>query len=157
MSLETEKRDLQCVIDYVSSLGYADMTKLILTGESQGGLVSCLVAAERQTDKLILLYPALCIPDDARRGKMLFMRFDPENIDSTLKSGFFGFSANYPKSAINLNVYAVLKKITVPVLILHGNKDKIVNISYAKKAVNTVKNGKLCVIEGAGHGFNKNR
>ena len=86
---------------------------------------------------------------------MLFMRFDPENIDSTLKSGFFGFSANYPKSAINLNVYAVLEKITVPVLILHGNKDKIVNISYAKKAVNTVKNGKLCVIEGAGHGFNK--
>ncbi len=91
MSLETEKRDLQCVIDYVSSLGYADMTKLILTGESQGGLVSCLVAAERQTDKLILLYPALCIPDDARRGKMLFIRFDPENIDSTLKSGFSGF------------------------------------------------------------------
>ena len=69
MSLDTEKQDLLCVIDYVSKLDYVDISKLILVGESQGGLVSCLVAAERQIDKLILLYPALCIPDDANSAK----------------------------------------------------------------------------------------
>lgn len=34
MSIDTEKQDLLCVIDYVSSLGYVDVTKLILIGES---------------------------------------------------------------------------------------------------------------------------
>ena len=34
MSIDTEKQDLLCVIDYVSSLGYVDVSKLILIGES---------------------------------------------------------------------------------------------------------------------------
>lgn len=68
MSLDTEKQDLLCVIDYVARLVYVDSSTLILAVESQGGFVSCMVAAERSIDKLILLYPALCIPDDARKG-----------------------------------------------------------------------------------------
>lgn len=92
MSLETEKRDLLCVMDYVARLKYVNSSKLILVGESQGGVVSCMVAAERSVDKLILLYPALCIPDDARKGKMLFMQFNPENIEDTLKCKLFRFS-----------------------------------------------------------------
>lgn len=155
MSLDTEKQDLLCVIDYVSKLDYVDISKLILVGESQGGLVSCLVAAERQIDKLILLYPALCIPDDAKLGKILFIRFNPEDIDSTLKSKLFRFSPEYPKSAVNLNVYGIIEKINAPILILHGNQDKIVNVSYAEKAVQTAKSGQLSVLDGAGHGFNK--
>lgn len=155
MSLDTEKQDLSCVIDYVSALDYVDISKLILMGQSQGGLVSCLIAAERQVDKLILLYPALCIPDDARRGKMLFIRFDPENIEDTLKCKLFGFSPEYPKSAVNINVYEIMEKIEASVLIIHGNKDKIVDIGYAEKAVRHTKNGRLSVIDGAGHGFKK--
>ena len=42
MSLETEKRDLLCVIDYVARLNYVNSSKLILVGESQGGVVSCI-------------------------------------------------------------------------------------------------------------------
>lgn len=34
MLIDTEKQDLLCVIDYVSSLGYVDVSKLILIGES---------------------------------------------------------------------------------------------------------------------------
>lgn len=134
MSLDTEKSDLLCVVEYVAGLSYVDSSKLILVGESQGGLVSCLVATEHNIDKLILIYPALCIPDDARRGKMLFMNFDPENIDSTFNSGVFRFSPEYPKSAIGLHIEDILGKITVPVLIIHGSEDKTVNVGYAKRA-----------------------
>ncbi|MCX4286457.1 MAG: prolyl oligopeptidase family serine peptidase, partial [Clostridia bacterium] len=35
MSIDTEKRDLLCVIDYVARLDYVDSSKLILAGESQ--------------------------------------------------------------------------------------------------------------------------
>ena len=51
--------------------------------------------------------------------------------------------------------YSNIGKIEAPILIIHGNNDKIVNISYAEKAVKTAKSGKLSVLAGAGHGFNK--
>ncbi|MDE7330007.1 MAG: alpha/beta hydrolase [Clostridia bacterium] len=114
-----------------------------------------MAVAERRADKLILLYPALCIPDDAKLGKMLFIRFNPKDIDNTLKCKIFRFSPEYPKSAINIDVYGIIEKISAPILIIHGNNDKIVNISYAEKAVKTAKSGKLSVLAGAGHGFNK--
>ncbi|MCX4286458.1 MAG: alpha/beta hydrolase, partial [Clostridia bacterium] len=110
---------------------------------------SCMVASE--------LYPALCIPDDARKGKMLFMQFDPENIEDTLKCKLFRFSPEYPKSASSLNIYEIITKIPAPILIIHGSKDGIVNIDYAKrareKAVNA--NSRLIILDGAKHGFNK--
>ncbi len=157
MSLETEKRDLLYVIDYVARLKYVNSSKLILVGESQGGVVSCMVAAERSVDKLILLYPALCIPDDARKGKMLFMQFSPENIEDTLKCKLFRFSPDYPKSAIGLDIYDTIAKINVPILIIHGDNDSIVNIDYAKKAMTIAvnPNSLLIVLDGAKHGFNK--
>lgn len=159
MSIDTEKADLKAVIAYIESLNYVDAENLILMGASQGGFVSCLVSAEYQDriNKLILLYPALCIPDDARRGKMLMIRFDPEHIAETMKCRHIKFAPQYPASAIGIDIYDELKKIKIPILIIHGNTDKIVDIGYARKAILTSNNpcSDLVVIEGAGHGFNK--
>lgn len=159
MSIDTEKEDLKAVIDYVEKLTYVDIKSLILVGASQGGFVSCLVSSERQEriSKLILLYPALCIPDDAREGKMLMIEFDPENIRETIKSRPFKFSAGYPESAIDINIYDEIKKIKIPMLIIHGDADKIVDIDYARKAIEVSENpsSKLIVLKKAGHGFNK--
>ena len=58
-----------------------------LLGCSQGGFVSGLLAAELGEgviDRLIMFYPAVCIPDDARKGKMMFFRFDPGIIPAVL-------------------------------------------------------------------------
>lgn len=159
MSIDTEKEDLKAVINYVEKRSYVNAKKLILIGASQGGFVSCLVASEykERINKLILLYPALCIPDDARKGKMLMIEFDPANIKNTIKSGPFKFSAQYPESAININIYEEIKKIDIPIFIIHGSDDKIVNINYAKKAINTASNkaSDLVILEKAGHGFKK--
>lgn len=140
----------------MARLKYVNSSKLILVGESKGEVVSCMVAAERSVDKLILLYPALCIPDDARKGKMLFMQFNPENIEDTLKCKLFRFSPDYPKSAIGLDIYDTIAKINVPILIIHGDNDGIVNIDYAKKAMTIAvnPNSLLIVLDGAKHGFN---
>ncbi|MDE6373606.1 MAG: lysophospholipase [Clostridia bacterium] len=155
-SIATEKEDLKAVTEYVENLNYINSEKLILIGESQGGLVSCLVAAEygERVEKLILLYPALCIPDDAKKGKMLFMRFEPSDVDGTLKCKLFRFSPDYPKSALNLNVGEELARITADTLIIHGERDKIVNVGYAERAKTLVDNCKLEILQGAGHGFN---
>lgn len=161
MSIYTEKDDLKAVIAYVETLSYVEVKRLVLVGASQGGFVSCLVSSEYQDriSKLILLYPALCIPDNAREGKMLMVKFDPEHIEETLTSRPFKFSAEYPKSAIDINVFDEIKKIKIPMLIIHGSADKIVDVRYAREAVDIAANraSDLVVLENAGHGFNKNQ
>ena len=158
MSIDTEKEDLMTIINYVKSIGYVDITKLILFGASQGGFVSCLIAAQYQEkiNKLILIYPALCIPDDARKGKMQMVEFDPNNIRGTIKSKAFKFSAKYPESVINIDIFKEIKKISCPMFIIHGNKDKVVDMKYAQKALEVSKNesSDLVILEDAGHGFN---
>lgn len=159
MSIDTEKDDLKTVIAHVEKLTYVDKESLILLGASQGGFVSCLVASEYQEKirKLLLLYPALCIPDDAREGKMLMISFDPEHIEETMTSRPFKFSPQYPKSVINIDIYGELKKIKIPMLIIHGDEDKIVDVAYARRAIAEAANpaSELVVLEGAGHGLNK--
>lgn len=81
MSVLTEMRDLEAVIGYAQNRTYTDSSRILLMGCSQGGFVSSLVAAKwkDRISKLVLFYPALCIPDDARAGKMMFAKFDPQN------------------------------------------------------------------------------
>lgn len=82
MSVLTEKADLFNVLDYVKGLDYVDPARITLAGCSQGGLVSALAAAEQESEveRLVLYYPALCIPDDARRGHMINAKFDPDRV-----------------------------------------------------------------------------
>lgn len=159
MSIDTEKEDLKAVIAYVETLNYVDMESLILLGASQGGFVSCLVSAEYQdrVSGLVLLYPALCIPDNARDGKMLMIKFDPAHIEETFTSRPIRFSPKYPRSAIGIDIYGEIQKIKAPMLIIHGTDDKIVNLSYARRAIDAALNpaSDLVILEKAGHGFNK--
>ena len=46
-----------------------------------------------------------------------------------------------------------MKNFDKSVLILHGDKDEIVPISYSEKACNILKNSKLYKIKNGGHGF----
>lgn len=88
-SVLTEVSDLCAVIEYAKSLDYTDSSNILLMGCSQGGFVSALTAAKLrdQVRKLVLFYPALCIPDDARSGKMMWAKFDPQNIPEIVKCG----------------------------------------------------------------------
>lgn len=159
MSIDTEKDDLKAVVAYTRTLEGLRHDRLVLLGASQGGFVSCLVAAEWKdaVDRLVLLYPALCIPDDAKKGKMLTLTFDPADIEGTLRSKPFRFSAEYPRSAMGIDIYAEIAKIDAPVLIVHGDADKIVSPGYSERAVAVApnKNSELAVLKGAKHGFNK--
>lgn len=66
MSIETEISDLKAVIKTISETDHIDTDRIYLYGESQGGFVSALTAAQIP-DKIageVLLYPAFCIPDN---------------------------------------------------------------------------------------------
>lgn len=136
MSVLTEVKDLLTVIDYASGLPYTDETNITLMGCSQGGFVSALTAAglKDRISKLVLFYPALCIPDDAKSGKMMFAKFDPKNIPDIIRCGPMKLGRCYAEAVIDMNPYEEIIGYRNDVLIVHGTADKIVNIKYAKQA-----------------------
>lgn len=157
MSVLTEKADLESVISYVKTLPYTDSGRIVLMGCSQGGFVSALTAAGMQKEilALILFYPALCIPDDTRKGQMMFARFDPENIPEQMKCGPMMLGRCYAESVIGMDAIEETAKYDGPVLLLHGTEDFIVNVSYARRAAEAYPHGTYREIPGAGHGFRK--
>lgn len=155
MTIYTEKEDLKAVISYVKTRPYVDPSRLTLMGCSQGGFVSALTAAELQdqVEKLILFYPALCIPDDARRGQMMMAKFDPQNIPEVIQCGPFRLGRDYPASLLSVDPFLEIIPYRGSVLIIHGTNDKIVAPHYAQDAQKAYCDCDLAMIEGAGHGF----
>ena len=159
MSVLTEVEDLKAVIEFAKSQSYTDENELILLGCSQGGFVSAIVSAEmkEEVDALILLYPALCIPDDARSGEMMFSKFDPQNVPETFWCGPMKLGRRYVTDVIEMDPYEIINQYTGKVLIIHGNQDKIVDISYALRAVETYSQAgadvEMKIIDKGGHMF----
>ena len=168
MSVLTEVKDLEAVIEYVSTLPYVNKEQIFLMGCSQGGFVSALVAAKNKypIEKLCLLYPALCIPDDARAGKMMMAKFDPDNVPDIINCGAMKLGKCYPTDVMNMNPFEEIAPYKGPVCIIHGTADKIVNLDYSKRALeayqSTTPNGMnkeervaLHIIKGGAHMFSK--
>ena len=166
MSVLTEVKDLECVIDYVTTLPYVNRDRLLLMGGSQGGFVSALTAARRrkQVEKLVLLFPALCIPDDVRAGHMMFAKFDPENIPERIQCGPMKLGRCYVADVIGMGPYEEIAPYPGRVCIIHGSEDTLVRPEYSERAFETYKNStpegmspeervQLHIIEGGGHGF----
>jgi len=162
MSVLTEVRDLEAVIQYVRTLPHVDPDNILLMGCSQGGFVCALTAAKHAypVRKLCLFYPALCIPDDARAGHMMMAHFDPANVPETFRCGPMKLGRRYVTDVIGMNALEEIKSYSGDVLIVHGDADRIVHIDYSRRAFAAYEEiapakVRLCVIPGGGHMFSK--
>ncbi|MBR4162724.1 MAG: alpha/beta fold hydrolase [Solobacterium sp.] len=153
MTIMSEKEDLMAVINDVKDRFMPESISLL--GCSQGGLVSAMAAKEcgSMIKCLVLLYPALCIPDDARKGKMMFYHFDPHNIPDILGRFPIRLGGNYARTVLHEDAFELIKGYDGPVLYLHGTNDKIVDIRYARKAQHLYANCEYHEIEGGEHMF----
>ena len=168
MSVLTEVADLQAVIAYTRTLPHTDSQAVLLMGCSQGGFVSALTAArpDSPVSKLILFYPALCIPDDARAGQMMFAKFDPQNVPAQFRCGLMKLGARYVTDVINMKATDEIKGYSGDVLIVHGSADPVVSIHYSNRAYKTYAKRSTAEgaapqitmfqpIEGGKHGFSR--
>ena len=149
MTVFTEKADLEAVIEKIKTLDTTDTDKLFLLGESQGGFVTAITAAEHPEVKaLILYYPALCIPEDARKR-----HGSKEKIPKRENFGGSQLGRAYSESVWDYDVYRVIGAYKGPVLIVHGDNDKAVNISYGKKAAEVYEHAEFVCLPGEIHAF----
>ncbi len=144
MSVLTEVADLNAVIDFVRTLDFVDDHNVYLLGESQGGLVSALTAAARADEikGMVLYAPAFLIPDDAAN----MGRNHP--ILAIVGTAFI-------EDALSIDLYKDVQGYTKNVLILHGDADSMVPVSYAKAAAEAYASAELIVVEGGDHHFNQ--
>lgn len=161
MSVLTEVEDLESVVEYALSRDYSKKTDIVLMGCSQGGFVAALLAAKQKYDvtRLALFYPAFCIPDDARKGKMLLARFNPKKIPKTIWCGPMRLGRRYVTDVIDMDAYKEIENYDKDVLIVHGTEDTIVDTDYTILAYETFfyknRNRKIGLkfVNNGGHGF----
>ena len=134
MSVLTEAEDLNAVIDGMLALDYVDASNFFLLGASQGGFVSSYVAAHRPDDikALALLFPAYSLQDDCweRHGSI-------ENIPETESVMNNTIGAIYSQDAMSFDIYEVIGGYKGDVLICHGDKDDLVDLSYSRSEEHT--------------------
>lgn len=151
MSVVDEKNVLKAIVKYFQRRSDVDPSNIVLIGESQGGLVSALAAADmkKEISRLVLIYPALCIPDNWNK------RYPHvEDIPDTTKVWNVPLGRRYFEEARKINVYAEIVRYKGPVLIIHGAKDSVVPLSYSEEAQRRYRKALLHVLPTAGHGFN---
>jgi len=155
MTIDTEAADLNTVLDYVKKLPYTDSSHIVLIGGSQGGYVAGIVAAQRsrEIEKLILFYPALCIPDAARTGTLGGANYDVNNVPDAFDTFAVRISRKFHDSVVDKDAISQISGYKGPVLLMHGSNDTLVDCNYARQAANAFENCHLQILEGAGHGF----
>ncbi len=150
MSVLTQVEDMKALLECMQSLSYIDRDNIFLMGESQGGFVAALAAAERKEEikGLIMLYPAFCIPDHGRRDYR-----SPENIPEEFTRWGVLLGSKYFTDLWDMDVYGKISEYQGDVLIFHGMLDSLVDLSYSEEAADAYVSAELVVYRSGGHGF----
>ena len=132
MCLTSEIADLTTIFNYVKEQAYVDTNSIYLMGESQGAFVSGLTAArlQDQIKKLIMIYPAVCIPDHARRGTLGGANYDPKNPPEEMVLPLTTIGRTYHEDVVDMDAYSELAKYEGQTLIIQGTDDDIVTPQY---------------------------
>ncbi|MCK4540579.1 alpha/beta fold hydrolase [Candidatus Parcubacteria bacterium] len=148
--------DIVNAIKYLKSKSYS---KIGLVGSSFGGIASIMTASK--TDDLFLL--ALKAPVSNYKERDIEIKGENFINDWKEKGHRIYVSGNGNKHKLNFtfcedydnnNGYEAAKKIKIPTLIVHGDKDESVPIEQSRKIVALIQNSELVEIKDGGHQFN---
>lgn len=152
MSVMTEADDLESVLDAAKGWDFVDSKNIALLGGSQGGFVSAVTAAESPDDvkALILMYPAFVIYDDMHSR---FASLDDVPDTFGQWGSWITLGRIYVEDVWDYDPYEHIGAYEGPVMVLHGDADGLVDISYGERAAQVYPDASFHTIENGGHGF----
>jgi len=159
MIVPGEVSDAARAIDFLSGLDLVSTEKIGVIGLSMGGRVAAILASKDRRVKFVVLYSAALAP-----LKEKFLEGLEKESLKKLEKGESVHVGNgwYLKKTFFETVDSpvpleVLDKIEVPVLIIHGDSDKVVSLDGAQKGYEILKNlnnkNELYIIKGGDHVF----
>ena len=136
MTIHTQISDLNAVIDFVKAQPFVNRDYIFLMGQSFGGLISAITAPDRDSEirAMILLYPAISVVDTVHE---MF-----PTVKDIPKEGAKAFDVEHPKAYFkaiwNLDLEGTMKRFNGKVLLIHGEMDQAVPLSYSEYAVRDI-------------------
>lgn len=149
MTVFTEKANIEDIVAAARTWDFVDSTRMALVGCSQGGLVAALTSAANPDlfKSLVLVYPALTIPDTA---PMMLKRFDA---DGGRPQELMGMKLGrvYYEKINGVNVFDSIPAYKGDVFIVYGDRDFVA--AGADKAAEIYEKCEKQVVPGGDHGF----
>jgi pimeloyl-ACP methyl ester carboxylesterase len=162
MTISGEAMDLEAVINEIKNKGYK---KIGLLGASFAGGPCAIFASKNLANiKCFCLWnPVLNYEHTFFKPFLPWLRKRTAQMNkdiggkgwTTLGSRNFVVGKALFDEMKNLKPYQNLKKITIPTLIIHGDKDSKVPYEDSKEYVKYLSKGRFVTIAGAGHGFHE--
>ncbi len=150
--------DAKAAADFLAEEATVDGDKLAVMGWSQGGTNALLAAAAYpETFKAAVTWSG------ALDLSTLFEDFDKAYAtakkDGSIELAFdwrdsLMVGERWFKEVKGTDVLKTIKGLETPVLAINGDKDDVVLPENADKIVEAVKNGRVCLVEGADHTYN---
>lgn len=150
LSPGTVRSDLQAVIDTSKTWDFVDTDNVFLMGYSLGGLTTAITAPDNMDyiKAEIMFYPAFVIQDMA--AELAAMGDDmPETFDLTGVT----LGKTLIEDTINYDLYAQAEKFNKDALLIHGDADTVVPISYSETLSNLLPSVEYHVIKDGVHSF----
>ena len=153
MSILTEASDLEAVLAAAKSWDFVDPDRIVLLGGSMGGLVTAVVGSTHPEEiaRMILLYPALSAKADSGTERYKTEEEIPEDV--SLFGGWIHVGKNYITDLWKVDFNEMLSSYRGHMLLLHGDKDGTVPISWSEDAREIIPDCEFYVIKNGGHEF----
>ena len=153
MSILTEASDLEAVLETAKTWDFVDADRIVLLGGSMGGLVTTVVGSGHQDEiaGMILMYPALSAKDDS--GAEQYQSADDVPEDVSLFGGWIHVGKNYITDLWEVDFDQLLSSYQGHMLLLHGDKDSTVPLSYSEDAKEIIPDCEFYMIKDGGHEF----
>lgn len=153
MSVLTEASDLEAVLESAKTWDFVDANKIVLLGGSMGGLVTTVVGSSHQDEiaGMMLMYPALSAKEDSEAQNYQTESDIPQDV--SLFGGWIHVGRNYITDLWKVDFNQLLASYKGHMLLLHGDEDSTVPISWSEEAKKIIPDCEYYVILGGGHEF----
>ncbi|MFH1408920.1 MAG: alpha/beta hydrolase [Nanoarchaeota archaeon] len=155
ITLNEGLRDLDAAIKFIKEKGF---TKIAILGSSYGGMVVLLAAASHPELKavigrapvshhiaeIIVKKSGATFAEWEDKGEISYLSGDGRRLP---------LNTNFLKDSPHHDVRIRAKSITIPVKIIHGDKDPSVPLAQSKETAKLIPGCTLKVIKGADHAF----
>ncbi|MBI4738106.1 alpha/beta fold hydrolase [Candidatus Woesearchaeota archaeon] len=156
--------DLNAAINFMETVSYIDKKRIAVVGHSMGGAIAAIAASHDNRIKAAVLIATPAYTGKFEERDVKFIREASECLPkhgkvtvTTPDGSMHEITKEFIDDAMKQNVLSAAKKVTVPVLVVHGELDKTVPLGEGTEIFASLASEKkeFHVIKGAKHNFAK--